>query len=641
MFLIGEVCNQGGKCFMENSAHRNKPVRRGLVLPPSPETYSAGPISQGKVMTFSTKWFLLFLATFLGALRNFLPVFLVLCVLASVSCGGGTDSGSPPPNGAPHPPSRCDLASQEAEQRAYERDEYFPKRYSRDFSRDLGADISPTDYDYDLARKVSRSVFDVELRERDSGLMKETGTGWLIAPRYVATAAHNVTEQIGPLGQGRCEKITNRTVHVHTFDGDTINAEVVWFDKKCVAGTDLALLKLEREIDAVPMKIADERPGRNEMLMAMGGSGNVNVLGSWNVTAGPALELRSGQTVPGLSVGRVYQWVPTGSGGMSGGPIFNRRGEVVSIVSTGRSYDNTDELFGIRSSQKPVSPPENLWVYGFIQKFPSDFSFGPNPDELRDLYNKDPGLSEPANAGDYRNSNEWERTDHPLDDHYSPFPVDQFDRMNGVYKEARKGTVTVKAGFLLSGSGFIYDDSTVITVAHVVRELGSGADIRTIDGRSHRATVSKTQNDNDCDIAILKTEEPGALSRYTKLELGDSSSLRCGDPLVQIGSGGAYNAAGELQGLGAVYMTTKEYTSNLLSRSVTSGMSGGPVVDRDGRVVAISSGGLADLRDEWDRPAPLYIHTRFPVYQRQDRFEGQNPETIKKFIEQSDFYCRR
>ncbi len=569
--------------------------------------------------------------------RNFLGVFLALCVFASVSCGGGTDSGAPPPPNGPPPPNRCDLASQEDEQRAYKRDEYFPKIYSPDFSRDLGADIVPTDDDYDLARKVSRSVFDLEFRIKNSDLIAGTATGWLIAPRYVATAAHNVAEQIGHLGQGRCER-RDTTPHVHTFDGDTIDAEVVWFDKACVGGTDLALLKLEREIDAIPMKIADERPRRNEMLMAMGRSGNVSGLGSWNVTAGPALVLRSGQVARELP-GRVYQWVPTGSGGMSGGPIFNRRGEVVSIVSVG--FDgNTDELFGIRSSQKPSSPPGNLWVYGFIQKSPDEYNSGPNPGELRDLYNKDPGLSEPANAGDYRNNNEWERTDHPLGDHYSPFPIDQFDRMNGVYKEARRGTVTVKVGHS-NGSGFIYDDSTVITVAHVAVGLGLEAQIKTIDGRYHPATVSKIQDENDCDIAILKTEEPGALSRYTKLELGDSSSLRCGDPLVQIGSGGAYNAVGELQGLGAVYMTTKEYTSNLLSRSATAGMSGGPVVDRDGRVVAISSAGLADLSDEWGRPAPLYIHTRFPVYWRQDRFEGQNPETIRKFIEQSDFYCPR
>ena len=152
------------------------------------------------------------------------PRALCSCVCFLRGRNGLRDTTPPPPTG------RCDLASQEAEQRAYERDEYFPKRYSRDFFRDLGADISPTDDDYDLARKVSRSVFDIELRERDSGLPRARGTGWLIAPRYVATAAHNLTEQIGPVGQGRCER-RDYTVHVHTFDGDTIDAEVVWFDE--------------------------------------------------------------------------------------------------------------------------------------------------------------------------------------------------------------------------------------------------------------------------------------------------------------------------------------------------------------------------------------------------------------------------
>lgn len=565
--------------------------------------------------------------------RKFLPIFLALCFLASVSCGGGTDSGTP--TGPPTPTNRCDLASQENEQRAYKRDEYFPKRYSRDFSRDLGADISLTDDDYDLARKVSRSVFELEFRRKNSDLTAGAATGWLIAPRYVATAAHNV---VGDLVI--CEN-EDLTVHVHTFDGDTIDAEVVWFDKRCTAGTDLALLKLEREINAVPMKIADRRPGRNEMLMAMGHGSTARGLGAWTVTSGPALELRSGYSGFGLP-GRVYQWVPTAPG-MSGGPIFNREGEVVSIVSAGTG--NTDDLFGIRSFQKPASPPENLWVYGFVQIPSSDFNYGPNPAELKDLYNKDPDLSEPANAGDYGNNNEWERVRHPLGDHYSPFPIDQFDRMNEVYKEAREGAVTIairpgEQGESISyGSGFIYDESTVITAGHVAEEVGLKAEIKTIDGQTHPATVSKTQEDNSCDIAVIKTVTPGALRGYTKLAIGDSSSLECGDPLVQIGSGGSYNAVGELQGLGAVYMTTRKYTSEFLSRSILGGMSGGPVVDGDGNVVSVSAFEFGEPSDEWDKPGPLYIHTRLPVYKQQDGTSGPNSETMKKFIEQSDFYC--
>ena len=572
--------------------------------------------------------------------RNFLTVFLVLCVLVSVSCGGGTDSGAPS-KPLPPPTNRCDLASQEDEQRAYKRDDYFPKRYSRDFSRDLGADISPTDDDYDLARKVSRSVFELEFREKNSDLTVGEATGWLIAPRYVATVAHAVSEQRD--GTTTCERRKiDVTAHVHTFDGDTIDAEVVWFDKTCFSGdgTDLALLKLERGINAVPMKIADERPEKNEMLMAMGNASIARGLGAWTVSSGPALELRSEDTGSPRLPGRVYHWVPIVQG-MSGGPVFNRRGEVVSVVSI--LSKGTVGDFGIRSSQKPTSPPENLWVYGFYQGDSSEINFGPNPSELKDLYNKDPGLLEPANAGNYRNSNEWEKARHPLGDHYSPFPIDQFDRMNEVYKEAREGAVSIKKiqGECIGGcgSGFIYDDSTVITAGHAAREPGLKAEIKTIDGQLHPATVSKIQEDNGCDIAVIKTVTPGALRGYTKLDIGDSSSLKCGDPLVQIGSGNVYNAAGELQGLGAVYMTTRKYTSEYFSRASTSGMSGGPVVDRNGNVVSVTAYSFAEPSDEWDKPGPLYIHTRLPVYGQQEGSRGQNSETMKKFIEQSDFYC--
>ena len=303
-------------------------------------------------------------------------------------------------------------------------------------------------------------------------------------------------------------------------------------------------------------------------------------------------------------------------------------------------------MFGIRRFQKPASPPENLWVYGFDQIPSSDFNLGPNPSELKDLYNKDPGLREPANAGDYGNNNEWERARHPLGNHYSPFPIDQFERMNEIYKEAREGTVTIAISpgeqvkcIFSCGSGFIYDESTVITAGHVATEQGLRAEIKTIDGQIHPATVSKIQDDNGCDIAVIKTLTPGALRGYTKLDIGDSSSLECGDPLVQIGSGRSYNAVGELQGLGAVYMTTRKYTSEFLSRSISGGMSGGPVVDGDGNVVSISAFAFGDVSDEWDEPGPLYIHTRLPVYGQQDGSSGPNSETMRKFVEQSDFYC--
>lgn len=553
-------------------------------------------------------------------LRNFLFICLALCVCAS--CG---TFGSPTGN------ESCDLASQEDKQRAtgYKRNYYSPRVYSRVFSRDLGADISPTDADYNIARAVSRSVFELEFRQKENPNIGGTGTGWLIAPRYVATAAHNVARNKDSSTE-ICEA-KNVSVYVHTFDGETIKVkEVSWFDNRCERGTDLALLELEREIDAVPMKIAERGPRENEMLMAMGYASDARELGAWTVTAGPAL------------TGRVYHWVPT-SPGMSGGPIFNREGEVVSIVSAGGVDDPSFERGSFMKNPELL----NLWVYGFHQKEKNFRSWGPNPAQLRKLYGRVPGLSVPGNAGEYPDNNEWEDTEHALNDNYSPFPIDQFDHMNEVFKQARKATVEITGmqhGYGFGGSGFIYDDGRVITAGHVVQEQGQKVTITTTDGREHAGTVSKIQQDegnlDGCDIAVIKTDTQNVLSEYPKLEIGNSSSLECGDPLVQIGYGNRYNGVGGPQGLATVYMTTRKYTSEFLSYSSTAGLSGGPVVDRGGEVITLSSSIYHHPSDNWDEPGPLYIHTRMPVYVNQEASNGPSAEIIGKFITEEDFYCQ-
>lgn len=215
--------------------------------------------------------------------------------------------------------------------------------------------------------------------------------------------------------------------------------------------------------------------------------------------------------------------------------------------------------------------------------------------------------------------------------------------MNDVYKEARKGAVTLTHTSGLTrrqGSGFIYDDSTVITAGHVADKKGAKWNIETIDGYSYKGTVEKTQYTlESCDIAIIKTDAPGALRKHKKLRIGDPSSLKCGDPVVQIGSGVFYNEAGLLQGVGAAYQTTNEYDSHFFSPSGSPGMSGGPIVDREGEVITLSSEASGAPKDKSVRPGPLFIHTRLPVYLEHDTSRGPNSETMKRFIEDPDFYC--
>ncbi|MDE0291398.1 MAG: serine protease [Candidatus Dadabacteria bacterium] len=546
----------------------------------------------------------------------------------------------------------CDLTSQTNAQRGSTREDYYPEELlNGNFSRDYGNPVFPKelseDY-YDIARKVSRSVFEMEVIEgsvscSEGEQLFSGGTAWLIAPKYVVTAAHTIEKDT---------VCTVCTVCLHTFDGKVIKAEKIVYTDSPLPSTDLAVLELEKEVDAIPMKIADQRPGRNEVLMAIGQEREKSRgLGAWRVTAGPALELESPYTVIPGSVsasrpGIIYHALPTG-GGMSGGPVFNKDGEVVSIVSAGRPVDNVKSLFGVNVFRTSAAGKLRLWLYGFDQRGTTHVSFGPNPSELRGLYEKIGG--EPGNAGEYRDDNNWARTGHQLGDSYSPFPVDRFEHMNEVYKEARKGAVTIHATGR-GGSGFIYDDSTVITaghVAHTANEKGLEVDIRTINDKTYKGRVVKIQSEPGiCDIAIIKTTETldlsgdrGIENAAKKLEIGDSSSLRCGDPLVQIGSGHLYNNAGLLQGVGAVYQRTRDYVSEFFSPSVSGGMSGGPVVNEKGEVITLGSSVFGAAASRWEKPGPLFIHTRLPVYMRQDASDGPNSETMKKFIEDPAFYC--
>ena len=596
------------------------------------------------------------------SLRIFLPALFILGAMGIGSCGGGGsgDSG----NGQGYtPPPVCNLDSQRNEHRLHLerepelRDEISPKRFSRDFEENYGADISPTQIHRDIAKKVSRSVFDMEFRE-DDGKTIGLGTGWLIAPEYVVTAAHALIDNDTGIKK-RIEEI-----FIYTFDGDRIEVvETEHVDEKVTEGSDLALVRLKdpkdkERIDAVPLKIADEVPGRNEFLMAMGGGLAQKGIGAWTVSAGPALELKSGSS---LRTDKMYHAVPT-SKGMSGGPIFNEKGEVVSIVSGGSPGDDKEEIlrkgFGVMPSQVPEYPVEDLWVYAFEQPPPNFYSTGPSIEHLKEYYEKIPEDEKPDNAGEYRDNNTWETGDE-FGGKYSPFPLDQFKEMNGVYKKASEAAVIIRIEFVekgdryaLEGSGFIYDKNTVVTVGHATDSEGDSATVTTYyrngekEIKKHHGKVVKSQDSGlgGCDIAVIKMDPPLS-EEYHTLQTADPSSLKCGDPLVVIGSGDIYDSVGPLQGVGAVYMRTQTYVSEFFSPFTASGMSGGPVVDRNGKVVSISSTIAGRVQEDgeeegrWTEPGPLLIRTHLPVYFGQDFSEGPNAETIKRFVTEDGYRC--
>ncbi len=138
------------------------------------------------------------------------------------------------------------------------------------------------------------------------------------------------------------------------------------------------------------------------------------------------------------------------------------------------------------------------------------------------------------------------------------------------------------------GSGFVVSpDGLVVTNFHVV-EGATSVKVHLGD-RDYPATVKGT--DKATDIALLKIDTGHPL-RY--LELGDSESVRVGDWVMVIGNPlnldktvttGVVSAKGRSIGIGDVSFENFIQTD----AAINFGNSGGPLVDMQGRVVAIAT----------------------------------------------------
>jgi putative serine protease PepD len=144
---------------------------------------------------------------------------------------------------------------------------------------------------------------------------------------------------------------------------------------------------------------------------------------------------------------------------------------------------------------------------------------------------------------------------------------------------------------LSTGSGFVLDDhGHVLTNAHVVSGITS-VDVTFQDGPTVAAHV--IGKDEETDLAVLAVDAAGLDLR--PLELGDSSSVRPGDPAVVIGNPtGEATSAGtgriaatgrEVQAPGG-YLIDNVFETDAVIEPATSG---GPLLDGDGRVVGVTS----------------------------------------------------
>lgn len=178
-----------------------------------------------------------------------------------------------------------------------------------------------------LSSAVSASVVRMQVAGCD-GEATWTGSGFVVGPNEVMTAAHVVGDA--------------STITVSSNLGLT-RARVIDFD----FSTDSALVRTELSVPG-PLAISTRELSQGRELAVLGYPlGERNVQLSEGVVSGLDEQVTyDGED--GFTVDHVFVTNADTNGGNSGGPVFDRTGQVVGLVSGGQNWDSSAE------SRRPV-----------------------------------------------------------------------------------------------------------------------------------------------------------------------------------------------------------------------------------------------------------------------------------------------
>ncbi|KUJ64693.1 protease [Streptomyces albus subsp. albus] len=187
------------------------------------------------------------------------------------------------------------------------------------------------------------------------------------------------------------------------------------------------------------------------------------------------------------------------------------------------------------------------------------------------------------------------------------------DSVAGIAARALPGVVTIHVKGSSeegTGTGFVLDDQGhILTNNHVVAPAGSGGDISVTFSGGETAPAKVIGRDGGYDLAVVKVDHVSGLK---PLPLGNSDSVRVGDPVVAIGA--PYDLAGTVTS-GIISAKERPITAGgekadgsdisyvdalQTDAPINPGNSGGPLMDSKARVIGINSairaaddGGLA------------------------------------------------
>ena len=146
-----------------------------------------------------------------------------------------------------------------------------------------------------------------------------------------------------------------------------------------------------------------------------------------------------------------------------------------------------------------------------------------------------------------------------------------------------------------TGSGFLVNSrGDILTSYHVIEgaDRNTGVTVQFADNVARRASVVG-QDPND-DLAVLRVDTTN-VPRVGPLQLGDSSTVRVGDPTLAIGNPFGYDrtlTSGIVSALQRQIQAPNGFSINNVIQTdapINPGNSGGPLLDAGGRVIGINS----------------------------------------------------
>ena len=177
-----------------------------------------------------------------------------------------------------------------------------------------------------------------------------------------------------------------------------------------------------------------------------------------------------------------------------------------------------------------------------------------------------------------------------------------------IYSRSISGIVEVKAttegvGESFGTAEFVKNDGTLVTNAHVVTytKLGSTYEFESVFIRfatdDDYIEVSLIKYDKDLDIAVLRMNKDR--HEFSSLKPGDSTKICSGDKAYAIGNSANYglSMAEGLIGAPLINIVYGDQTRNVIQANIniTDGNSGGALLDKDGRLIGITTFRTKDL----------------------------------------------